>query len=369
MKEVTVSLHQRTVGPRVPKDFSDFINPDTWRPYAEHFRTAQSLLRSELQVNAAQEREIRAKLRVKLENELKSNVFALNAEQIKAAQQILQSNVCAIDGTLAKVDLLSGIRSQIGVVACTYANFQQTYVAYVTEATYANYNSADDVLDVLKDRKREKRAISDLVLRATMAYWERRRALEQSSAWKIVHGEFFPFELRSGLGELKALPITLGLFKEIAEAKNIGSVVSDSTGIERFLGYALKRNEYMIIGTLFRDYKIWLDSEAHFSASDAALFKEFNEEYCKDFLKCVYRVGPRPFLFYCHREKLHEFAAILIADSNLVPERGFPILIDYADSICASLFRAGDFERRVAHELALQGELLAEQSERANRAR
>ena len=45
-----------------------------------------------------------------------------------------------------------------------------------------------------------------------------------------------------------------------------------------------------------------------------------------------------PQLFYAHRDHVHVAAQIAIADSVLVGHRGFPLLLDTADRICAAEF-------------------------------
>jgi hypothetical protein len=353
-----------------PQSFSDFIASSEWDNHEEHFQKTQGVLRSELAENSRREREFRAKLTQKLNSEFARQVKTVTAEQILAARSVLASgDVVALDGTLAKFRLMSGTRSQIGIVAVNYKNDKTTHVTYVTEATYSEYDSTEDVFDYLRARKKSRPVISDLVLRATMAFWERKYAIQQAAKWRIVHGELFPFELRSGLGELHALPESIKLFEEIAAIKTIGSVVSDSTGIDVLLGFGLQPNQYLVIRDLNEEYSDWLHEEAHFSKTDEERFESFLLSTARDFRKCVYRVGDRPFLFYAHKEYLEEFGALLVADASLIRERGFPVLVDYADTICSSLFRAGDFERRIEYELSLQSELLREQSERAGRKR
>jgi hypothetical protein len=347
-------------------DFSSFLDDIEWSSFDDHLEEGQIPLRREIEENYARECDIRERLRHYILTEKKGNLRTVDAQMFADARKELTSHVTGVDGTLAKVELLSGVRSQLGIVAVNYSNDKATYVTYVSEATFSDYDATDDILEVLQKRRKEERAVSDLVLRATLAYNERSRALEQTTKWRIVHGELFPFELRSGLGKLKALPTSLELFRNLINEKTIGSVVSDTSAVEINLGYALKQNEYFMISTLKSDYSDWLP-DAHFSAEDEALFKQFIDDTAGEIYKGVYRVAQRPHVFYAHREVFDEFASILVADSSLIPERGFPMLIDYADTIAAALFRARDFENRVQYEIALKGDLLAEQSERTGR--
>jgi hypothetical protein len=50
-----------------------------------------------------------------------------------------------------------------------------------------------------------------------------------------------------------------------------------------------------------------------------------------------------PQVFYAHADHAHEAALIAIADSVLQEHRGFPMLIDLADTVCGSTFGADSF--------------------------
>ena len=54
----------------------------------------------------------------------------------------------------------------------------------------------------------------------------------------------------------------------------------------------------------------------------------------------VYRASDfaPPRLFYSHVDHSHEAALIALADSLLQQHRGFPLLIDLADSLCRNTF-------------------------------
>jgi hypothetical protein len=48
-------------------------------------------------------------------------------------------------------------------------------------------------------------------------------------------------------------------------------------------------------------------------------------------------------LFYAHIEYAHEAALIALADSALQEHRGFPMLIDLADTVCRATFGTDSF--------------------------
>lgn len=349
--------------------FEQFLGTTQWSNFEAYIETSQDVLRSEIKKNVASERGIRQRLRERIQTKYRDKVASVSDAMLANARDVLVKDTVAIDGTRAQVSMLSGIRGQLGVVAIRYTGETTSYVSYVTELTYSDFDADADIEELVARRNKDDFVVSDLVIRATLAYSERLRALEQPQKWCILQGELFPFELRSGLGKLRALDTAIALFTQIADKRTIGAVVSDTTSPDLNYGYALEPREYFRLYDLKHEYDQWLDGGAKFNPQDKAKFAAFSDKVGSRIIKGVYRVGQRPFIFYAHEDTFDEFAAIIVADALHIPERGFPLLIDYADSVCASLFRAGDFEKRVNFELALEGDLLSELSERANRAR
>jgi hypothetical protein len=349
--------------------FEQFLDTAEWSHFEQYIEVSQGVLRSEIRKHVSSERDIRKKLRARVTTTHKDRLRYVHDAALARGRDRLVKDTVAIDGTQAQVAMLSGIRGQLGVVAMRYSGEMTSYVSYVTEVTYSDFDPDADIEEIVARRNKDEYAVSPLVVRAMLAYNERQRALEQPQKWCILQGELFPFELRSGLGKLKCLDVSLDLFTKIAQRKTIGAVVSDTTSPDINYGFALEPREYFRITDLRYEYEKWLDGGAKFNPDDKAKFGDFARDVGGQILKGVFRVGQRPFLFYAHEDAFDDFAAIVVADALHIPERGFPLLIDYADSVCASLFRAGDFERRVNYELALEGDLLSEQSERASRAR
>jgi hypothetical protein len=81
----------------------------------------------------------------------------------------------------------------------------------------------------------------------------------------------------------------------------------------------------------------------------------------------IIKISQRPYVFQAH-EKYFDFAARVIArDSLFQKEKGFPLLIDYADNLCSTFFKASDFNKIIEYQLAKEGEFLSERSEETMR--
>ena len=95
----------------------------------------------------------------------------------------------------------------------------------------------------------------------------------------------------------------------------------------------------------------------------------FRDEVASQVLVGVFRASPLapPQVFYAHRDHFELAAAIAIADSVLLPDRGFPMLIDLADRACKSVYGGGSLRNVADAAYARVGAGVRYASERANR--
>ena len=74
-----------------------------------------------------------------------------------------------------------------------------------------------------------------------------------------------------------------------------------------------------------------------------------------------------PYLLYAHREHAEEAAVVALADSVLQEHRGFPTLIDLADTVCRTVFGVDSFAPAVRLAYTEAGEPLRHEGERQTR--
>src|SRR5204863_1846066 len=93
------------------------------------------------------------------------------------------------------------------------------------------------------------------------------------------------------------------------------------------------------------------------------------DEVASQVLVGVFRASPLapPQVFYAHREHFELAAAVAIADSVLLPDRGFPMLIDLADRACHSVYGGGSLRDVADTAYARSGAAFRYASERTNR--
>jgi hypothetical protein len=118
------------------------------------------------------------------------------------------------------------------------------------------------------------------------------------------------------------------------------------------IGQALRPLEYALVCTLDDRLRGWFH-QRRFTADPAAgmlwdgeplspaeWIPRFLERVASRVMVGVYRAtetAPAQ-LFYAHADHAHLAAHIVLADSMLQEHRGFPLLLDLADHVCAAVF-------------------------------
>jgi len=346
--------------------FSEFIKPEKWKDFESHARSIGDELSKDLAASARQNERIRNEVRDYLEREY--DIRKVGERELSWAEnKLFDCRVSAVDGTHSTYPMLSGIRCRIGVAATSYKNKRTDGVVFVSEQHL--HPPETTVLDILKNRKPANRLISNMLIRAIMFYMERKVGLDREEEWVMFNGPVIPYELRTGIGRLRALEPCLALCERALDRKTIVGVIATSTEPEIVsLGLALNQGEYIKLRSFKEDLEEYLPA-AHFNSVDEARFRRFIETHGDALDVGIYKAGQRAYIFHGHRDCFDEAAAIVMRDSMFQQSRGYPLLIDYADSLCTHMLASSDFRRMLDFGLAKEGSLPFEQSEGDQRRR
>jgi hypothetical protein len=159
--------------------------------------------------------------------------------------------------------------------------------------------------------------------------------------------------------------------------------VSSESGDRDYLtfGQALRPLEYLILGTLDERIDRFVEN-IEFGGKptvddrwdDISLPPEqwvirFRDTVASQVLVGVFRASALapPQVFYAHRDHFELAAAVAIADSVLLPDRGFPMLIDLADRACQSVYGGGSLRDVADAAYAKNGAAYRFSSERQSR--
>lgn len=356
--------------------FEDFLKSDQWTDLNKHFLNFNQTLESNItnNINVHQREVIRKKL--------KDRIKRANPEIIASLkEELLSGNVVAVDGTCANYDLLTvGFQARIGIIAVNYKNKKTEHTLYISEP-FIPYGkeSYEEIMEYAIKKKKGKTGISSLHVTAVMLYKEREIVIDRPEKYKMIQGDIFPYELKTGQGRLRGLNACLRLGRKILNTENIiATQTTSSDPAYRLIGNALEPGEYIEIHDYYEELNSFLLGDgddfsipARFNPSDKEAFELFINDAKNKFSVGIFKgiQSNRPYVFYAPKKNLETMVNLLFADSSFQPMRGFPLLLDYADTICSRLLSGADFKKQVEAKLARRKILDFEINEKSTRRR
>ena len=312
-----------------------------------------------------------------------AGVFQAQVEELRNTQHNVLFNgaVEACDGTCVVHDTLPLSITQIGICLVSYAGEQGAWVQrlFRRDLRVRGMDPVDEALAILE--KREARAgldqpdmrdrFSELGRRGITSYAERAVLLHRSQApWRLGHGHPAPYELLTGSGSMDLLLAGLEVLSQLILEHRRFVYVPSAPG-ERVLltiGNALRPLEFAVVETAERR-TLPIIEQGHLRGRYREKAEEFYREAAPKILVGVYRTAQEapPQIFYAHADFVHDAALIAMADSVLQPHRGFPMLIDLADTVCSSTFGAEAFTSAARSAYAQQGHAFRYLGERETR--
>ncbi len=287
------------------------------------------------------------------------------------------------DGNSLVDDRLPLTITQIGVSLVSYSGQQGTWVhrLFRHDLRQRSGNPVDEALQLLENRSTrgaidqevEGEQISALARRGIMAYAERAILLGKSSRpWRMGHGNPAPYEILTGSGDMRLLEKGLLVLRSLLLGHRRFVFVPSTTALRGRLfptiGNALRPLEYAVIDSTYESMRRVVEN-GHYAKKYRDLAMGFVEDAGHEILIGAYRassVAPGQ-VFFGHRDHIHEAALIAMADSVLQEHRGFPMLIDLADTSCRSMMGADGFGPTVETAYVEAGAPFAFSAERSTR--
>ena len=325
-----------------------------------------------------------------------AGVYAATVPAIERIHRGLLFNggIEACDATRRVHDTLPLTIFQIGVSLVSYQGNQGTWFQrlFRRDLRVAGGDPAAEMQELLERREQRgglnqpsrRDTLSELAQRGIMAYAERAILLKRSTAtWRMGHGNPAPYELLTGSGNLDLMLESTKVIRELVEGhQKFVYVASEPTDrVLLTIGQALHPLEYAIVTTL-RDHIDKTVENGHYRGrvtSDTVWdgvtltpeqwIKRFRDVVAPQIVVGVYRatrLAPAQ-LFYAHVAHADLAAHIILADSILQEQRGFPLLIDLADNVCRGVFGSDTINAPVSTAYADAGAPWRFQSERVTR--
>jgi len=365
----------------------------TWLPgedlgalYDRQRQEIEEAIRQENRLQEAIRKQVFPKLRTRDGAPRGAGVYQATPEDIERVHTgiLFNGQVDACDGKCVSFDTLPLTIIQIGVCLVSYAGNQGSWVQrlYRRDLRISGRDPVDEALNLL-DRRRQRDgvegegrrdALSSLAQRGIMAFAERAVLLHNSTAqWRLGHGNPAPYELLTGSGLRDLLERSLDLLDQLI-LKHQRFVFIPSRTTERFvltIGNALQPLQYAVVDTMEAQLRAIIE-RGHYRGEWASLLRrvrDFAAEAGTRIVIGTYRTSALspPRVFYAHEDHAHDAALIAMADSSLQEHRGFPMLIDLANTICDSVFGTDSFVASVQATYADVGEPYRYLSERQTR--
>ena len=322
--------------------------------------------------------------------------YELTLDDIAAVHTGLLFNggVACCDGTVQVHDTLALTVHQIGACLVAYTGNQGSWSTrlFRRDLREEKADPVETMLTLLERRSRRaglnqpdrRDGLSEMAQRAVMSYAEAKVLLDHSDAvWRMGHGSPAPYQLLAGAGNPDLAIESIKVLRGLIDGHRKFVYVASESGDRGYLqfGQALRPLEYLILGTLKERIEDFV-ALSHFSSKptvdarwDGELLSptqwvlKFQNEVASEVLVGVYRASALapPQVFYAHRDHFKLAAAIVIADSVLLPDRGFPMLIDLADRACKSVYGGGTLRDLTDAAYARCGAGVRYASERINR--
>ncbi|HET8628274.1 MAG TPA: hypothetical protein VFL91_12675 [Thermomicrobiales bacterium] len=294
---------------------------------------------------------------------------------------LFNGGVEACDGTRQVHDTLALTIYQIGVGLVSYRGDQGTFGhrLFRRDLRVATADPTDEMIELLERRSRRgvnqpdrRGGLSDLAQGGIMAYAERAILLRRSTApWRLGHGSPAPYELITGSGSLDLMIEATKVVRELIEGHQKFLFVSSEPAdrVLHTIGQALHPLEYAVVGTLRERIERTI-ANGHYGTRATAdtrwdgerltpedWIRRFRDAVAPQVVVGVYRatrLAPAQ-VFYAHAAHADLAAHIALADSILQEHRGFPLLIDLADTVCRSVFGGDTLSAPVATAYADAG--------------
>ena len=348
--------------------FRDILNQKSWNNYEDYISEGISKYSQELSKDINEGKKHRVKIREFIEKhfEIKKIPDDLSIEK----NMLIKGEVVGIDGTIATHKTITGTMAQLGVVAVNYLNDKIQHSYFISEANYKE--NIEDVTEYLFAHEPVNKIVSNVVIRAALQVRERELGLDDKfkEKYKIYHGPLIPFEMLAnpGKAEFKILDVTLEILEKIIRNRKCFSIVSRSQNDAYIrIGLSLNRGEYVqlkkSVGLEMIEDRTLLKDKDRWREEDYLLVNNFINKRATQIKIGVIKISQRPYVFHAHEEIFDLAARIIFTDSMFQKEKGFPLLVDYADNLCSTFFKASDFNKIIEYQLAKEGEFLSESSE------
>jgi hypothetical protein len=276
-----------------------------------------------------------------------AGVYRVKADDLRMARRkiLLSGNVTAVRGASVAHESLVASLVSVGVCLTKYdgqiRSWKTVFMRHDCDLKAGNV--VEEIRAILNQRARRSRigpgakgqdGITRLMRRAFQAAAERKALLEKAgSGWRMGYGVPAPYELVTGSGSMDLIDSVLPVLESLLLGDRRWVFVPDYLDSLAFstLAASLAPGELAI----FQKAKATLDDivdGGHYSTAARAKVRKFADIAGDAIVIGGFRAGhfSPPQIFFAHAEHAIHAGLVAMADAELQPHRGFPLLLELA---------------------------------------
>lgn len=170
------------------------------------------------------------------------------------------------------------------------------------------------------------------------------------------YGQPAPYELLTGSGAMTLIDAALPVLKALLLDEKRWVFIPETNHAYMRLAMALKPGELAIITNAKSTLENIVD-RGHYESEYKSKVRQFTAVAGEAMVMGAFRATPYapPQLFFAHAEHALHAGLIAMADAELQPHRGFPLLLELADISCQSGLGIDAFQAMVGSAYAKAG--------------
>jgi len=202
-------------------------------------------------------------------------------------------------------------------------------------------------------------SISRLMRRAFQSAAERKSLLEKvGPGWRMGYGVPAPYDLLTGSGSMGLIDAVLPVLEGLLLSEKRWVFIPDSLSSLAFatIAAALQPGELAIIQKAKPTFDAIVD-KGHYDSASRAKVRKFVDKAGDAIVVGGFRATPfaPPQLFFAHAELAIHAGLVAMADAELQPHRGFPLLLELAGISCKTSLGIDAFQGMVESTYATAG--------------
>jgi hypothetical protein len=229
-------------------------------------------------------------------------------------------------------------------------------------------NPVKEIRAILNQRARRSRvgpgssghdSISRLMRRAFQSAAERKSLLEKAGpGWRMGYGVPAPYDLLTGSGSMGLIDAVLPVLENLLLNEKRWVFIPDSLSSLAFatIAAALRPGELAIIQKAKPTFDAIVD-KGHYDSASRAKVRKFVDKAGDVIVIGGFRATPfaPPQLYFAHVEHAIHAGLLAMADAELQPHRGFPLLLELAGISCKTSLGIEAFQGMVESTYAKAG--------------